>query len=257
VTAKIAVTHVFGLTIISRFTLAWTKSESRRVLRYSCARTSVERRECLKEPDTQLDAESWLRQQNSVIQDLFDRATTELQGSGIRILLGSTHPTLTDMDYGKRVTIQPIRFTDSNGSDSLSLSLSATIKGGPPRYVVVLEATGSLTCQALEKLSLEHEDVWNKLYLRTGLWIGEPPNTRLLSDVSQIRGRNGDRIRIAGAFLHSDLGRTVEQGVMVIGVLYRGILDQLSDAGKMRRLYAQLHRCLDHTAPRFQRIIHP
>jgi hypothetical protein len=207
--------------------------------------------------DRELDAERWLRQQNGVVHDLFDRAATELQNSGIRLLLGSTPPILEELDSGKRITIRPLRFASSNGNESLSLSLLATIRGGAPRYVVVLEVSGPLTCQALQKLASEYEDVWDKAYLRTGLWIGEDANTRRLSEVSQIRESTGEKLCITGVFLHSDLSRTIQQGVMVMGMLYRSVLDELSNAGKMRRLYAQLSNCLDNVTPRFQRMIQP
>src|SRR6185437_1690868 len=108
----------------------------------------------------ELDAERWLRQQSGVIHDLFDRAATELEVTGIRLLLGSTPPALEDLDKGKRITILPLRLVRSGDDEALSLSLLATIKGGTPRYVVILEVSGPLTCRALRKLALECEDVW-------------------------------------------------------------------------------------------------
>lgn len=207
--------------------------------------------------ETQLDSERWLRQQSGVIHELFEKAATELQGAGVRLLLGSAPPTSEDLDCGKRIALRPLRFTGIKNNESLSLSLMATIRRGPPRYVVVLGVSGELTYQAVQKLVLKHEDIWDKTYLRTGLWIGEGANTNLLRNVSQIRESTCDKLCITGVFLHSDMSRTIQQGVMVMGVLYRSILDELSDAGKMGRLYAQMNNCLEHATPRFQRIIRP
>jgi hypothetical protein len=207
--------------------------------------------------ETQLDLERWLRQQSGVIHELFEKAGTELQGAGVRLLLGSAPPTPEDLDYAKRITLLPLRFASLKSDESLSLSLMATIRKGPPRYVVVLEVSGESTCQAVRKLVLKHEDIWDKTYLKTGLWIGEGANISLLRNVSQIKESTCDKLCITGVFLHSDMSRTIQQGVMVMGVLYRSILDELSDAGKMARLCAQLSNCLENATPRFQRIIRP
>jgi hypothetical protein len=205
----------------------------------------------------QFDAERWLRQQGSRVHDLFETAAKESRDNGIQLLLGSSPPTLEELECSRQITILPLRFLTSSGKVSLSLSLLATIEGGPSRYAVIVDAIGQLPVQALRKLILEHEEIWEKAYLRTGLWIGKGANTRLLNNASQIIESDGDGICITGVFLHSDLSRTIQQGVMVLGLLYRSILDELSDAGKMRRLYAQLTKSLDSGKPRFQRIIHP
>jgi hypothetical protein len=191
------------------------------------------------------------------VPEIFDRAAAELQAVGIRLLLGSGSPVWEDLASVKRLTVVPLRFASSNGNESLSLTLAATIQGGPPRYVVTLEVLGPLTCHAVQKLALECQDVWNGAYLRAGLWIGEGVNTRALNDISQIVGGKLERVTIAGVFLHSDFSRTVQQGLMVIAVLYRSILDHLSEAAKMRKLFNQLAHDKANVTPRFQRIIRP
>jgi hypothetical protein len=207
--------------------------------------------------DTTLDTDRWLRQQSGVIHDVFERAAEELQSSGIRLLVGSVQPALEDMDQCKSITIVPLRFSGSNDDEALSLSLLATTRRGPPRYMVVLAVSGILTVRALRNLATEHADIWKKAYLKNGLWISDGENTHALCDLSQIIQNAGTSLRITGVFLHSDLSRTIQQGVMVIGILYRSILDELSEAGKMGRLYAQLSNSLDNSIPRFQRIVRP
>jgi hypothetical protein len=204
-----------------------------------------------------LDTEHWLRQQRGVIRDVFERAAEELQGSGIRLLAGSVPPSSEDLDHAKSIKLVPLRFSDSNDGESLSLSLLATARRGPPRYAVALKVSGALTFQALRKLATEHSDIWRRAYLRNGLWIGEGENAELLSDLSQITQSKGAGLSIAGVFLHSDLSRTIEQGVMLLGLLYRSMLDELSGASKMGKLYAQLTNRLDNYVPRFQRMARP
>jgi len=207
--------------------------------------------------DSMFDGDTWLRQQSGIIRDIFERAATELQASGIRLVAGSVSPMLEDLDYAKRISLLPLRFSSSDGEESLSLSVLATTRRGPPRYAVVLEVSGVSPFQALQRLVIEHADIWDKAYLRTGLWIGEGANVKLLNDLSQITQSTGSKLSITGVFLHSDLGLTIQQGVMTMGLLYRSILDELSGAGKMGRLYAQLNNSLDHCTSRFQRMIRP
>jgi len=207
--------------------------------------------------DTTLDTERWLRQQSGVIHDLFERATEELQSGGIRLLIGSVQPVLEDQEECKSIKIIPLRFSGSNDNDALSLSLVATIRRGPPRYMVVLGVSGILVIQALRELATEHTDIWETTYVRNGLWISDGENTHALSALSQIMQSASTSLRITGVFLHSDLNRTIRHGVMVMGILYRSILDELSEASKMARLYTQLSNCLDNSIPRFQRIVRP
>ena len=207
--------------------------------------------------DPGLDAERWLRQQSGVIHELFERAAEELLESGIRLFVGSVPPRSEDLECGKSIKLVPLRFSGSNDSESLSLSLLATTKRGPPRYAIVLEASCALTIQALRKLAMDHPDIWHRAYLRSGLWIGEGENTQLLSDLSQVTQGTGAKLRFTGVFLHSDLSHSIQQGLMVLGVLYRSILDELSEAGKMERLYSQLSNRLGKYQPTFQRIVRP
>lgn len=198
-----------------------------------------------------------MRQQDALIPEIFDGAAAELQASGSRLLLGSRAPTWDDVGSAKRLTIVPLRFALSDSNDLLSLSLTATVRGGLPRYVVSLEVSGQLPTGALQKIALDYPDVWAAAYLQTGLWIEGHAKTVPLNDISQIVERKSERFVIAGVFLHSDFSGTVKQGLMVMGVLYRSVLDELSDSGRMRTLYTQLMTKQNGVRPRFQRILRP
>ena len=104
---------------------------------------------------------------------------------------------------------------------------------------------------------VEYAHIYEKVYLKTGLWIGEGANATLLNHLSQITQNENSKLRITGVFLHSDLSLTIQRGVMTIGLLYRSILDELSGASKMSRLYAQLNNSLDNCTASFQRIVRP
>jgi hypothetical protein len=205
----------------------------------------------------ELDAERWLGQQNCIIYDIFERAATELQDNGIRLLLGSTSPTIEEVDCDQRISIVPLRFGKSDTDEKLCLSLLATIRRGPPRYAVILNVAGRLTYRTLQTLTTEHADILSKTYLKVGLWITEGATTEPLNDLSQITQMVGSNVNFTGVYLHSDLGRRIQQGVMTLGVLYRGVLDGLSGAGNMSRLYTQLSNSLDYRTTKFQRIIRP
>ncbi len=203
------------------------------------------------------DSSQWLRRQTGVILDLFEQAAADLEASGIRLLAGSLPPKSEDSDSVKKITLTPLRFSGSNGQQFLSLSLLATNERGAARYIVALEMAGPVTCQALQKLAMENADIWNRAYVRVGLWISEGGESRLLNDVSQITRSATSGVSLAGAFLHSDIGRTIQQGVMMVGLLYRSILDEIAGACKMRRLYAQLSRGVDYRGQIFQRLVRP
>jgi len=205
-----------------------------------------------------LEGEAWLRFQSSVLEDLFQKAAVELEASGIRLLTGSGPFKFGKSDGVRSVGISPSRFSGPNTEELLSLYLSASTRGGPPRYVVSLEIEGALTGQAFRKLVAEYACVWTQAYLTIGLWVDGGSDWKLLNHLNQLSlGAANLRVTIGGTFLHSEMPRTIQQGLMLIGVLYRSVLDELSSAGKMGRLYAQLSNGLDGQRPTFQRLIRP
>lgn len=207
--------------------------------------------------DGTLDLERWLRQQRGEIHDIFERAAEELQSSGIRLLIGSMPPVLEDQDGCTSIKIAPLRFGDSNRNEALSLSLAATTRRGPPRYLVVLEVSGVLVIQALQKLATEHQDIWEKTYLKNGFWMSDSSNALALNTLSQITQSGSSGYHITVVFLHSDMSQTIRLGVMVMGILYRSILDEIAEASKMGRLFTQLINSLGNNIPRFQRNARP
>jgi hypothetical protein len=205
--------------------------------------------------DCSVDPQGWLRQQSGVIEDIFERAASELQTSGIRLRTGSAPPKVEECDSTRKITLSPLRF--SNGDELLSLCLLATTRGGPRRYVVMLEISGVATCEAFRRLASNYAEVWERGYLKTGLWVGDRTDWKLLNHLSQITQAATSNLSISGTFLHSDMGRTIQEGLMSVGVLYRSVLDELSGVGKMDRLYAQLSNLLDGRRATYQRIIRP
>lgn len=206
--------------------------------------------------DGSFDIRLWLGRQSALVIDLFERAATELEASGIRLLAGSIPPKFEECDCSKKIGISPLRF--STGEEFLSLSLEASTRGGAPRYVVRLEIRGALVSQSLFNLVNGYPDVWTRAYLMSGLWIGDGTNWNLLNHFDQLSVLPSyTTVSIGGAFLHSDMPRTIQEGVMVVGVLYRSVLDELSNAGKMSRLYTQLSNILGERMPIFRRLLSP
>jgi hypothetical protein len=204
-----------------------------------------------------LDTKVWLSNQNSVIGDLFTRATEELQAIGVRVLTGSHAPSFEVYDKFIRIQLRPLRFSSECNDDALSLSMSASAQGGPPRYVIALEAHGEAVAGALRRLSACNQEYWQKFYVRRGLWLDSPQGTYPLNDLSKLSGSNCKRITLSGVFLHSDLTKTIQAGLYVMGLLYRSVLDELSGASKFRNLTAQLEDSLGGNHPLFQHGIRP
>jgi hypothetical protein len=207
--------------------------------------------------DNVSNADRWLRQQSSIIPDLFEKAAVELEASGIRLLAGSVPPIVEECDNTKRVGISPLRFSKSNTEEFLSLSLLASIRGGPLRYTVSLRIRGDLTREAFQKLANEYAAVWSQAYLTIGLWIGGGGDWELLNHLDQLSLTGNAELNISGTFLHSDMTRRIQDGLLLMAVLYRSMLDELAGAGKMSRLYAQLSNRIEGRKPTFQRIIRP
>jgi hypothetical protein len=173
------------------------------------------------------------------------------------LLIGSVLPKADDDDHVKAITLLPLRFASPASADTLSLSLLATTRNGPARYAVAFKVSGALTCAAVRELADKHADIWEKTHLKSGLWIGDGASAVLLNDLSQIKVDTISQLGITGMFLHSDLRRTIQHGVMTMGVLYRSVLDELAGADRVRRLYAQLNASLDNRASSFQRMVRP
>lgn len=203
-----------------------------------------------------LDTKLWLSRQSSILPDIFERAATELEANGVRLRTGSFSPKIEECDCVKRIAISPLRF--SRREEFLSLSLAASTRGGPPRYVVLLEVSGTPTIQALYNLVSAYSDVWSKGYVMSGLWLGDGTDWELLNRLDQLVPQAcNPKIAIASTFLHSAMPRTIQDGLMLVAVLYRSVLDELSSAAKMGRLYSQFTNSLHGRKPSFQRLIRP
>lgn len=202
-------------------------------------------------------ADRWIRDQTSIVSELFTRATDDLQAAGVRVLTGSNPPHADTNGKGTQIHLTPLRFLSEDGDSALSLKVGASANGGPPRYVVTLEINGSEAVEALRRLFLDSGDYWKKFYIGSGMWLTTADGTQLLNELSDIRQIKHDRFTVSAVFLHSDLGTAIRSGVMVMGVLYRGVLDELCGTCRLRNLVAQLDQCLGGPSPRFQRTIRP
>jgi len=180
-----------------------------------------------------------------------------LHAAGIRILTGSNAPIFDDSDVETSVQLTPIRFSDKDRDAALALNFSASVRGGPPRYIITQEIHGLIAIEALHRLSSRDADVWHKFYAGHGLWLADARGTYILKDPPKINETTGKELILSGVFLHSDLSRTIQAGLMVMCVLYRSLLDELSDASKFRNLTAQLDECLGGQDPRFQHTVRP
>ncbi|HLZ51311.1 MAG TPA: hypothetical protein VKP61_11185 [Candidatus Acidoferrum sp.] len=203
------------------------------------------------------DAQAWQDRQMIALDDIFDKAVDELDAAGVRLLTGSLPPRQENLPSVAQITIIPVRYANSNDNASFALSLSATATNGPGRYIVTLRTSGEEPHQALKRLTDKNSDVWCANYLGVGLWIHDGEHMEHLNRIEQIKTRKGATIAISGVILHSSSGYVVRAGLMSIAVVYRSLLDELSDASKMAKLSNCVLQQLDGQRPSYDRVFRP
>lgn len=206
---------------------------------------------------TPTNSERWLAGQGCVVVGVFEEALDEMQTKGFRIRAGSTEPNLEESHHHRRVSITPSRFSHVRGRELLCLLLEATTTHSTAHYVVGVEASGDFVLDAVRRLALGSPDVWETAFLKAGLWITLSGQSQPLTQRSQIKDETGCKVQIAAAFPPSQARRTLKQGVMILGLLYRSVLDELSESGRMRSLVSRLRLDLGGYMPRFQRVLPP
>ena len=202
-----------------------------------------------------IDWDHWSSQQLATVKDIFDEAADELKNVGIRLLVGSEVRSLKHTDGAEGIALVPPRFDDVEGN-LLNLSFVATKAKGPPRYVITLLLSGHQTIQALHALAKMNVELWERLFLQSGLWIGYEDDLLPFIDLCQILDRNEPGIILHGVYLHSELNRTYREGVMVLGTLYRSVLDRLNDVNSFGPFFARLKTVCVHS-PRYRGSVRP
>jgi hypothetical protein len=202
-----------------------------------------------------IDWDHWSGQQLTTVKEIFGEAADELKNLGVRLLVGSEIRSLRDEDEAEGITLVPPRFDGAEGN-LLNLSLIVTKAKGPPRYVITLLVSGHQTIQALHALAKMNMELWERFFLGSGLWIGYEDDLLPFIDLCQILERNEPGIILHGVYLHSELNRTYREGVMVLGTLYRSILDRLNDVNSFGPFFARLKIVCAHP-PRYRGSIRP
>jgi hypothetical protein len=201
--------------------------------------------------------QAWQSQQMSALDVIFDSAVDELNLAGVRILTGSLPPVRENLPSVAQIALTPIRYGLDITKGSLTLTLRATATNGPGRYIVALQISGEEPNQALARLMDKNPDVWRTHYLDVGLWVRDGEDTEHLNILNQLRNRKSTSVSISGVMLHSSSGYTVQAALMSIGVLYRSVLDELSNASKMARLSTCVLLQLNGRRPNYDRIFRP
>jgi len=193
----------------------------------------------------------------AALGDIFDRAVEELDSAGVRLLTGSSPPRQENLSSVAQITLTPIRFGNNSANASFALSVSATATNGPGRYVVTLRSSGREPHQALIRLTSKNSDVWRANYIEVGLWIYDAEHIEHLNSIQQIENNESATIAISGVVLHSSSGYAVRAGLMSMAVIYRSLLDELSDASKMAKLSNNVLRQLGGQRPSYDRAFRP
>ncbi len=208
-------------------------------------------------PSPAPNAERWLWEQKSIITELFESAADELESAGVRLRAGSSPPVLEDMLDGRRIRLTPTRLSQLPDGGAFALTLLATVKGGPHRYEIILEISGAQPLEALKHLGEAHAEVWQRVYLRNGLWLVQGGNIDSLNEIQQLMPNQDPNLAIVAAFLHSELPRTIIEGAMLLGTLYRCIFDELCGVTRMTKLCNLLANKLGGRIPRLHRDVRP
>lgn len=176
---------------------------------------------------------------------------------GVRVLTGSEFAEQDSFEGTPSPRLVPTRFADDKDYP-LALSMTACIKTGPPRYEIGLRVSGHLTTAALGRLAKADLGVWQRFFLTSGLWIGDADDILPFIDVCQILDRINGTLDFRGVFLHSDLARSLQQGIMVLATLYRSVLDEVNDVCTFGPLFRRLEVSLPGShRPRFRGEIRP
>jgi hypothetical protein len=199
----------------------------------------------------------WLRHQGSILADLFERAANELQEAGIRILIGSLPPTFGETSGAITLHLTPIRYSKNDSTEALELTLRAVSDPEPKRYEVAVGLNGSDPIDALREMIAEHDNIWQELYLGNGLWVSRDGSLNPLQTVAQLSEGDHSDLKIVAGYLHSAFPRSIVEGVMIQGTLYRGLLDEICGARTMSKHFRSLTRRLGGRVPRLQRLVRP
>lgn len=202
-----------------------------------------------------IDWELWLKRQPGRMDQIFVSALDSLQEAGVRILTGS-HPARIDpSDSPATVKLIPARFMEFQ-DEHLVLAMTASIKSGPPRYEIALRLASGSPTAALSQLAGTNFEVWHKFFLASGLWIRDSNGLARLLRLTQLSDQETD-IALIGTFLHSDSDRIIKHGVMLLGTLYRAILDELNEVSTLAMLFRKLDVSIDSHRPTFRRETRP
>jgi hypothetical protein len=177
--------------------------------------------------------------------------------TGIRTLVGSSPPILDETPIGITIRLTPTRYSKDASTGTLELSLRAVLNPGPQRYEIVIGLAGSHPIGTLRRMVEEHAEIWQQVYLGNGFWVTRDGSVDPLQTAAQLTEGNHSRLTIAAAYLHSALPRTIVEGVMLLGTLYRGLLDEMCGAHNMRRHFSSLTKRLGGRIPRLQRLVRP
>jgi hypothetical protein len=202
-------------------------------------------------------AKRWLIAQTNVIREHFERSFEELDSAGIRLKTGSSVHISDETSDIRKIWLTPSRFLGQKDDNALILSLIATAERGPRRFELALEVSGSKPLGALLCLSGSGEKVWQRICFQNGLWIRRNGNTAPLRNLQQLTEDRDVDLIIAAAFLDSESPNTVVEGIMLLGTVYRCILDELCDASRMPKLCNALVNRLGGRVPTFPKVIRP
>jgi hypothetical protein len=202
-----------------------------------------------------IDWDLWSQQQGVIVRDIFGDAADELDNLGVRLRVGSQMHGLEETNEAKGIRLTPVRF-NGDTDNLLELRFIATKMKGPPRYVIMLIVGGHRTIQALHALATINLELWERFFLQSGLWIGYGDDRLPFIDLGQVLERNEPGIAFEGVYLHSDSNRNCREGLMIIGTLYRSILDRLNDVSNFASLFSRLKMSFVYP-PRYRGTIQP
>ncbi len=201
--------------------------------------------------------DEWRRGQRAVIAGLFEDTLDEMQAKGFRLKTGSTTPCQDDTEEIVCASIMPARFSCSPDGSLLRLSLEATTRNYGARYVCRVAASGELPLDSLSRLVSANAEVWEKAYLRAGLWLIHSGGTSRLERLRKGDELGGRQIEIAAVFPALQSSRTIQQAIKLLGVLYRSTMDEFSGSSRMVSLVNRLSVDLGGFLPKFQQTLPP
>jgi hypothetical protein len=205
---------------------------------------------------SQFTPEGWLASQQSEIADLFERAADQLESFGVRVRAGSLKST-TLCDQERGIELTPARVRAGSSGTEFFFAFRASIRRGPARYELALNLVAPYSLALLSRLGEQYSAEWKHILERACLWIVRDTRIEKLTNIESFLVPNSQIIRVVATYAAGDTSHSLLEGLLLMLLLYRCLLDEGCGAGNMRAHLSKLSHHLGNRLPTVNSTIRP